>query len=75
MALTAYIDTSLLATFIAEWWGLGWFARLTFPQGIAVMVILWCVVVVLSDRWLDRFQLGPLEWLWRWLEYGRVNPA
>jgi uncharacterized protein len=27
-----------------------------------------------SKPWLDRFNYGPLEWLWRSLARGRVEP-
>ena len=27
--------------------------------------------VVLSRWWLSRYRFGPMEWLWRWLTYGR----
>ena len=30
--------------------------------------------VFFSRWWLSRFRFGPMEWLWRWLTYGR-RPA
>jgi len=30
--------------------------------------------LLFSPLWLQRFQYGPAEWLWRWLTYGRAPP-
>jgi len=31
--------------------------------------------VALSHWWLARFRFGPVEWLWRSLTYGRLQPT
>jgi len=32
------------------------------------------VQVLLSQAWMKRFKLGPVEWLWRSLTYFKLQP-
>jgi len=32
---------------------------------------IWIFQLIFSPIWLRYFRFGPLEWLWRWLTYGR----
>lgn len=70
MCLTAYIGTSLLAAFIAEGWGLGYFGRLSYTAITLIPVAIWVFWLFACQPWLARHPFGPLEWLWRRLEYG-----
>jgi len=38
-------------------------------------VLLFAALAAVSYIWLARFRYGPLEWVWRSLTYGRVEPA
>lgn len=73
-AFTNYLGTTLIMTFVFSGWGLGLFARVgraelyLFPIGVWALMLLW------SKPWLDRYRHGPLEWLWRTLARGRVQP-
>jgi uncharacterized protein len=76
MALTWY----LLQTLFAIWLFYG------FPHGPALMgkvgpaplaavaVVGYVVQVMLARAWMRRFRLGPAEWFWRSLTYGKVQP-
>jgi uncharacterized protein len=35
---------------------------------------MWALMLVWSKPWLEQFNHGPLEWLWRSLSRGRVEP-
>jgi uncharacterized protein len=72
MALTVYLSESLLATALAYHWGLGWFGRVGARTQSALAVAIWAGLVLFSWAWLSRFEQGPLERLWRRLEYGRA---
>jgi uncharacterized protein len=73
-AFTNYLGTSVLMMLVFHGWALGLFGELNRPQ-LYIVVVLACVVMLAwSKPWLDRFNYGPLEWLWRCLTYGRVFP-
>jgi uncharacterized protein len=74
MALTNYITQSLVLTFIAYGWGLGYALRLNGFQVLAIVVVLYTAQVLLSTLWLKNFRYGPLEWAWRCITYWRVMP-
>jgi len=69
MALTNYVLQTLIGTTIFFSFGLGLIGdfgnSVTLPLGLAVCVVqIWW-----SARWLQHFQYGPLEWLWRSLTW------
>ncbi|MFM9949512.1 MAG: DUF418 domain-containing protein [Saprospiraceae bacterium] len=69
MALTNYVLQTLIGTTIFFSFGLGLIGdfgnSMTLPLGLAVCVVqIWW-----SARWLQHFQYGPLEWLWRSLTW------
>ena len=74
MALTNYVGQSVICTLIFYGTGMGLGGSmgptLYLPLGIAV----YFAQVAASRVWLDRFQFGPLEWLWRVLTYGSWIP-
>lgn len=73
-AFSNYLGTSILMTFIFYGWGLGYFEQFgrfelqLFVFGAWILMLLW------SHPWLTRFRYGPLEWLWRSLAKGQVQP-
>ena len=71
MALTNYLAQSLVCTLLFYGYGLGFFERLPRVWQPLFVVVLFAAQVVLSRWWLSRFRHGPVEWLWRWLTYGR----
>jgi len=74
MALTNYITQSLVLTFIAYGWGLGYALRLNGFQVLAIVLVLYAWQVLLSTFWLRYFRYGPLEWAWRCVTYWKVMP-
>ncbi len=73
-AFTNYLGTSILMMFIFHGWALGLFGALNRPQLYLVVLLSWAVMLAWSKPWLDRYNYGPLEWLWRSLTYGRAFP-
>lgn len=75
MAFSNYIAQSLIMTTVFyAGRGLGLFGRLDWPQWSAIVVAIWALQLVWSPLWLSRFTMGPLEWVWRRLSYGRPIP-
>lgn len=71
MALTAYLLQSALA--LAVFGGLRLYDQLSSTSALLLVAGIWAVVLVICPLWLRWFQLGPAEWLWRSLTYGRAQ--
>jgi uncharacterized protein len=69
-AFTNYLGTSLLMTTLFYGYGLGWFGTLGRAQLWLVVLPMWALMLLWSKPWLDRFEYGPMEWLWRSLSRG-----
>ncbi|MBL8229920.1 MAG: DUF418 domain-containing protein [Bryobacterales bacterium] len=74
MALTNYLLTSIVLTFVFDGWGLGLFAKYERHQLIWFVLGMWAINLVLSPIWLRYFRFGPAEWAWRSLTYWRRQP-
>jgi len=73
-AFTNYLGSSILMTGLFYGWGLGWFGSLGRAELWLVVVPMWLVMLAWSKPWLDRFQYGPFEWLWRSLARWERQP-
>lgn len=73
-AFTNYLGTSLLLTALFYGWGLGQFARLGRAELYLIPPLVWLFMLAWSKPWLDHFHHGPLEWLWRSLARGELQP-
>ena len=73
-AFTNYLGTSLVMTFLFYGYGLGWFGTLSRAQLWLVVLPMWVLMLAWSKPWLDRFQYGPFEWLWRSLSRWEMQP-
>ncbi|MDZ4692531.1 DUF418 domain-containing protein [Terricaulis sp.] len=72
MAFTNYIAQSLIMTTI--FWsgrGFGLFGEVDRPTLMGIVGLVWLAQLIWSPIWLSKFQMGPLEWLWRRLSYGK----
>jgi len=70
MTLTNYIMHSVIAFFLFYGTGLaltGKVGSIYFPI-IAISIV--TLQILLSKLWLQYFEFGPLEWIWRQLTYG-----
>ncbi len=73
-AFSNYIATSVVMTTIFYGYGGGLYGEVTrsqawlFVAGAALLMLVW------SRPWLTRYRYGPLEWLWRSVSRGRLQP-
>ena len=75
MAFTNYLTQSLIMTTLFYGGrGFGLMGQVDRPALWAIVVAVWALQLVWSVLWLRRFQMGPLEWLWRSLTEGRRLP-
>lgn len=74
MAFSNYLGTSIAMTTIFYGYGLGLFGDVGRWTLYLVCGAMWAVMLLWSKPWLDRFRYGPLEWLWRSLARGSLQP-
>lgn len=72
MALTGYLSQSLIMSFIFSGFGLALWGVLSWPELWLLVPVVMTLIAVFAMLWLRRFDMGPVEWLWRTLTFGRV---
>ncbi len=72
MALTNYIMHTVIAT--TTFGIFRQFGQWERYQLYYLVLAVWVFQLIMSPIWLTYFRFGPLEWLWRWLTYGK-RPA
>ncbi|MET3664075.1 DUF418 domain-containing protein [Caulobacter sp. 1776] len=71
MAFTNYLMQSLIMTVIFYGGrGPGLHGEVDRPGLAAIVAAIWVVQILWSRWWMDRFEMGPLEWVWRRLYRG-----
>ena len=73
MALSNYLLHSLIFTTIFYGHGLGLFSQVERITLMAMVLGMWLFQFWFSNRWLSIFRMGPLEWVWRSLTYGKIQ--
>ena len=74
-AFTNYIGTSVIVSLIFYGDGLALFGHLSrFEAWVVAVPGMWLLMLAWSKPWLDRFNYGPFEWLWRSLARWQLQP-
>ncbi|HZI54627.1 MAG TPA: DUF418 domain-containing protein [Chitinophagaceae bacterium] len=74
MAFTNYLMQSLLGALFFYGIGLGYFGKLERYELYFYVAVVWIIEIIWSHIWLRYFRFGPLEWLWRSLNYWKKQP-
>lgn len=74
MALTNYLLQTLISIFVFYGVGFGLIGEFERYQLIFVCLTMWVFLILFSRYWLSYYQFGPLEWAWRSLTYGKLQP-
>jgi uncharacterized protein len=69
MAFTNYILQSLVATIFFLPFGLNMMGKLGAAYGALLATSVFLFQIIVSRIWLNYFQYGPVEWLWRSATY------
>jgi len=70
-AFSCYILQSLICTAVFYSWGGGLFGKLDRLEMLIVVPFVWAANLAFAHFWLQKYRMGPLEWLWRSLTEGR----
>ena len=75
MAFTNYLTQSIIMTTIfTQPWGPRLIGQVEWGTLPLLVAAVWAAQLVWSPLWLSVFRMGPLEWVWRCLTYGRIVP-
>jgi uncharacterized protein len=75
MALTGYLGSNLIGSFIWYGWGLGLMGKVNFVAMNLLSLAVFAGLAVFSAIWLKMFRQGPVEGLWRRLSGPRTRAA
>lgn len=73
-AFTNYIMQSIIATTLFYNYGFGLYGKVNPFLGLIISLGIFLIQIIISNWWLKQFKFGPLEWLWRTMTYGRIQP-
>jgi len=74
MSLTNYLIQSIVMTAIFYGWGMGYYNNMGPLSGAAIGILFFCFQIALSKWWFNRYNYGPVEWIWRNLSYAKIQP-
>jgi uncharacterized protein len=74
MAFTNYLVQSIIFGWVFYGYGLGLFGRAGAATALAIGSGVYIAQVMISALWLRHYRFGPVEWLWRSLMYGSLQP-
>ena len=74
MALTNYILHSFIGMLIFFGIGFGLFGKIDRSLQMLIISAIWIFQYFASEKWLNFYKFGPLEWVWRSLTYGKKQP-
>lgn len=74
MAFTNYLTQSVIMTSLFYGGRGGLMGQVDRPELALIVLGVWALQLVWSPLWLSVFSMGPLEWVWRCLTYGRLVP-
>jgi uncharacterized protein len=73
-AFSNYLLTSIICQTIFIWGPWKLYGKLGYYQLMYVVFGVWTFTLVFSSLWLKKFAFGPLEFAWRSLTYGAMQP-
>lgn len=68
-AISAYLGQTAIFTLVFYSYGLGLYGRFSPLECALFSSFVWMLEVALARLWMERFALGPVEWLWRAATY------
>ncbi len=72
MSLTVYLTQSVIMTTIFLGYGFGMYHRIPVMMMLAMSVAVFALQMAGATWWMNRFRMGPIEWLWRAGTYGNL---
>lgn len=74
MALTNYLLQVAVFDVLSRVRRFGLYGKMGPLAGIELGLLVFLLEVMFSRWWMARFRFGPVEWPWRTLTYGKLQP-
>lgn len=71
MSMSNYLFQSIVCSLIFYSYGLGLYGKVTYTEGFLLMMAVFSIQLLLSYWWMKRFRFGPVEYVWRFITYGK----
>lgn len=71
MSMSNYLFQSIVCTVIFYSYGLGLYGSVSYTTGVVFLIALFCMQILLSLLWMGLFHYGPVEYVWRFVTYGK----
>lgn len=75
MGFSLYLGSTLICTTLFFGHGFGLFATLDRFALLVIVLVIWLLLLLFAHFWLQWFQQGPLEALWRLCTYGKARAS
>ena len=72
MALTNYIMETVLCSLYFFGFGLNHYGEYDAKELVFFVSMIWLIQITYSNIYFRFFDMGPLEWLWKRLTYGKI---
>lgn len=73
-ALSCYLLETIICTSLFYGHGFGLFGEVSRVGQLLIVMGVWAILLLFAPFWLERFQYGPFEWIWRSLAYRSILP-
>jgi uncharacterized protein len=74
MGLTVYLTQTIFGVLLFYGFGLGLLGELGVAAAVALGMLFFVIQVLVAHLWMERYSMGPVEWLWRSLTDLRWHP-
>ncbi|MEO6456355.1 MAG: DUF418 domain-containing protein [Ginsengibacter sp.] len=74
MSLTNYVSQTIIYIFFFYGFGLSMLGKMHMQWVLPMAVVIFTIQIFISRSWMERFQFGPAEWIWRQLTYWKKLP-
>lgn len=74
MAFSNYLMTSVITSLVFCGYGFDLYGTLSRAEQLWVVLGVWVFILAWSKPWLEHFQYGPFEWIWRSLVQWKRQP-
>ncbi|MFD6439081.1 DUF418 domain-containing protein [Peribacillus sp. NPDC060186] len=71
MSMSNYLFQSIVCTSIFYSYGLGLYGSVSYTSGFLFLLGVFFVQILLSLLWMKMYRYGPVEYVWRFVTYGK----